>query len=139
MANDDRNDPSDGALRRQLRDELGASHAHVTPERAFAGIPHEQRGVRPPGQPHTLWGLLEHLRIAQWDIAEFSRGPDHASPKWPEGYWPESDGPRDEAAWEAALHAVQSDRAAFCALLDDPARDLFAPFPWGDGQTLLRE
>jgi len=132
-------DSSDARLRRQLRDELTSSHAHVTFEHAFRGVPRELRAARPDGQPHTLWALLEHLRIALWDILEFSRGPEHVSPKWPDGYWPAGDAPPDDAAWEESLRRFAADLAAFCALIDDPGRDLFAPFPWGDGQTLLRE
>ena len=79
----------DAALRRQLRSELTTSHAHTGLERAFADVPRELRGRRVDGQPHTLWRLLEHMRIALWDILEFSRGPEHVSPKWPQGYWPE--------------------------------------------------
>jgi hypothetical protein len=130
---------TDSRLRRQLRDELTSSHAHVGFQRAFEDVPVEARGRRPEGQAHTLWGLLEHLRIALWDILEFSRGAGHVSPKWPEGYWPAGDGPPDDGAWDESLRRVGADLASFCALLDDPARDLFAPFPWGDGQTLLRE
>ena len=126
-------------LRRQLRDELGASHAHAGFEKAFAGLPPEHRGALVPGQPHTIWRLLEHLRLAQWDILEFSRGPEHRSPRWPEGYWPEADAPADDAEWERALAACRADLAAFCELLDDPRRDLHEPFSWGEGQTLLRE
>ena len=132
-------DSSDTRLRRQLRDELTSSHAHASFEHAFGNVPRELRGKRPDGQAHTLWGLLEHLRLALWDILEFSRGPGHVSPKWPVGYWPESDAPADDAAWEESLRRFRADLAAFCALVDDPSRDLFAPFPWGDGQTLLRE
>jgi hypothetical protein len=130
---------ADRRVRQQLRDELTHSHAHVGCERAFAGLPREHRGARVDGQPHTVWRLLEHLRIALWDILEFSRGPQHVSPKWPDGYWPEGDAPPNDAAWEAALAGLRRDLADFCALLDDPARDLHAPFAWGDGQTLMRE
>ena len=99
----------------------------------------QRRGERPAGQPHTLWRLLEHLRIAQWDILEFSRRADHVSPAWPDGYWPPEDGPPDDAAWEKSIEAVQRDREAFAELLADEGRDLFEPFAWGQGQTLLRE
>lgn len=133
--------PKDGdaALRRQLRSELTTSHAHAGLERAFADVPREARGRRVDGQPHTLWRLLEHMRIALWDILEFSKGPDHVSPKWPQGYWPDGDGPPDDAAWERSVAALRHDLNAFCDLLDDPARDLQEAFAWGDGQTLLRE
>ena len=130
---------SDTLLRRQLGELLASPHAHATFEQAVHGVPPQLRGARAPGQPHTLWRLLEHLRIAQWDIVEFSRRPDHVSPGFPDGYWPAEDAPPDAAAWERSVAAVQGDRETFVALLQDPGHDLYAPFPWGDGQTLLRE
>lgn len=130
---------SDALLRRQLVELLDFPHAHANFEQAVHGVPAEQRGERPPGQPHTLWRLLEHLRIAQWDILEFSRRADHVSPAWPDGYWPPEDGPPDDEAWEKSIEAVQRDREAFAELLADEGRDLFEPFAWGQGQTLLRE
>lgn len=130
---------SDALLRRQLRELLDSPHAHANFAQAVHGVPAEKRGERRPGQPHTLWRLLEHLRIAQWDILEFSRRADNVSPEWPDGYWPPEDGPPDEGAWETSVEAVQRDREAFAELLAGEGRDLFAPFPWGQGQTLLRQ
>jgi uncharacterized damage-inducible protein DinB len=129
----------EGALRDQLAGLLGSAHAHVDLDGALAALPVEQRGARPPGQPHTVWRLLEHLRIAQWDILEFSRDPRHASPEWPSGYWPASDAPAGEQEWRQSRERYAADLAAFRGLLLDPGRDLFAVFPWGTGQTLLRE
>lgn len=129
----------DAALRRQLRELLTSPHAHVTLEQALSSLPPGMRGIRPPAQAHTLWRLLEHLRIAQWDIVEFSRRADHRSPAWPDGYWPAEEAPPDGAAWERSVQALRDDLETFFGLLDDPQRDLMAPFPWGDGQTLLRE
>jgi DinB superfamily len=127
------------ALRDHLRELLASPHAHVTLEQAISGLPVELRGAKPPGQPHTLWRLLEHMRLAQWDIVEFSRSADHKSPAWPEGYWPAGDFPPDDGAWDGAVRALHRDLESFVALVDDPGSDLFAPFPWGKGQTLLRE
>jgi uncharacterized damage-inducible protein DinB len=130
---------TDEALRKQLHELLESAHAHATFDQAIEGVPADKRGERVAGQPHTLWRLLEHLRLATWDILEFSRRADHVSPAWPDGYWPPTDAPPDDAAWERSVAAVRADVAAFAALIDDPAHDLVAPFPWGDGQTLLRE
>ncbi len=118
---------------------LRGGHAHVGFEEAIAGLPVELREKQPPGIPHTPWRLLEHMRIAQWDILEFSRRDDHVSPDFPDGYWPENDAPPDAHAWDAAIDAFRQDADALQALVADPNRDLLAPFPWGDGQTLLRE
>ena len=89
--------------------------------------------------PFTAWRLLEHLRLAQWDILEFSRDPKHQSPQWPEGYWPEGDAPANAAAWDASVAALRRDLAEMEKLVRDPSNNLFAPIPHGQGQTLLRE
>ena len=129
----------DASLRRHLVDLLDSGDAHAGFDAAIRNLPANLRGVRPEGQPHTPWRLLEHLRIAQWDILEFSRGADHVSPAWPDGYWPATDAPPAESVWDRSVEAFRADLAAMCALVSDPANDLGAEFPWGDGQTLLRE
>jgi hypothetical protein len=83
--------------------------------------------------------LLEHLRIAQWDILEFSRNTKHASPKWPEEYWPKTEKPPSTADWNASIKKFRQDLKAMQDLVKDPRTDLFARIPWGDGQTVLRE
>ena len=127
----------------QLRDHLlwllRGGHAHIGFEEAVADLPADRRGERAPGVPHTPWRLVEHMRIAQWDILEFSRNPNHVSPEFPSGYWPEGDGPPNDKAWDASVTAFLEDAADMQALIADPERDLLAPFAWGDGQTLLRE
>jgi hypothetical protein len=129
----------DKILREQLVALLKGGQAHLSPPKILQGVPPELRGRRPEGAAHTPWQLLEHLRIAQWDILEFSRDPKHVSPKWPEGYWPESDAPATETAWEESVKAFFSDNEAMQALVADPATDLYAPIPHGKGQTILRE
>jgi hypothetical protein len=108
-------------------------------DEAVADVPPELRGRRVPSAPHTAWQLLEHLRIAQWDILEFSRDPGHISPAWPEGYWPETETPPDAQAWEKSLRQFRRDLDAMRKLIADPEADLFARIPHGEGQTLLRE
>ena len=127
------------ALREHLLYLLRGGGAHLNFDQAIAGLPPELRGARPPGVPHTPWRLLEHLRIAQWDILEFCRNPRHVSPPFPNGYWPRGDAPPDDRAWDQAVDAFRTDLAAMCALVADPATDLFAPIPHGQGQTILRE
>ncbi len=129
------------ALRDRLVDLLDGEHAHVGFERVIAAVeaaPAELRGQRPAGLSHSPWELLEHLRIAQKDILEFSRDPEWVSPEWPEGYWPEEAVP-GPGAWEESLEAFRNDLEEMKELVRDPERDLFHPFPWGDGQNLLRE
>jgi len=130
---------SDPALRQHLLCVLRDGGAHVSLEKALADFPPRLRGARPQGLPFTAWRLLEHLRIAQWDILEFSRSAQHVSPAWPDGYWPEGDAPPHEGAWDQSLKAFRRDLKAMQTLVSDPATDLFARIPHGTGQTLLRE
>ena len=128
-----------GTLREHLLYLLRGGGAHLDFEKAIAGLPAELRGRKPPGLPHTPWRLLEHLRIAQWDILEFSRNPRHISPPFPEGYWPQGDAPPDPDAWDSSVAAFRSDLRAMQDLVADPATELFTPLPHGEGQTVLRE
>ena len=127
------------ALRKHLLELLQGGHAHPDFETAIANLPVEKQGLKPPGLPHTPWRLLEHMRICQWDILEFSRNPNHISPDFPEGYWPAGDGPEREDDWDKSLTGFIRDLRDMVALVRDPKTDLFARIPWGDGQTLLRE
>ncbi len=128
----------DTSLRDHLLHLLRGKGAHIAFGGATRAWPKDSVGQKPPGAPHSAWQLLEHMRIAQWDILEFSRSADHVSPKFPEGYWPAAEAPSSPAEWERSLQAFRSDAAAMQALVSDPDRDLLRPFPWGDGQTLLR-
>ena len=101
--------------------------------------PRRLRGAKPQGLPHTPWRLLEHMRIAQWDILRFSIDPAHVSPEFPAGYWPAGDAPPDAAAWDQAVAAFRADLKAMMDLVANPATDLFAPIAHGQGQTILRE
>ncbi len=129
----------DKTLRNHLVDMLTKENAHLVFEDAVNDFPEEHYGTRIDGQPHTAWQQLEHLRIAQWDILEFSRNPKHKSPSWPEGYWPDADGPDDANAWSHSVSNFQADLQQFCDLVRDDDNDLYEPFAHGDGQTLLRE
>jgi hypothetical protein len=127
------------SLREHLLYLLGGGGAHLDFDKAVAGLPAELRGAKPAGQPHTPWRLLEHLRLAQWDILRFCVDPAHASPDWPGGYWPSGDAPPDAATWDRSVEAFRADLRAVRDLVADPASDLFEPLPHGQGQTLLRE
>ena len=127
------------ALREHLLYLLRGGGAHLDFERAISGLPPELRGARPAGLPHSPWRLLEHMRIAQWDILRFSVDPRHVSPSFPEGYWPQGDAPPDPGAWDRSVEGFRADLAALLALVADPASDLLTPFPHGQGQTLLRQ
>jgi hypothetical protein len=126
-------------LREHLVALLRGGGAHLDFESAIADLPEKLRGARPPGLPHTPWRLVEHMRIAQWDILNFSTDPHHVSPEFPDGYWPVGDAPPDPGAWDRTIAAFRSDLEAMQHLVADPATDLFASIPGGQGQTILRE
>ncbi len=127
------------ALRQHVLDLLRSKHAHVDFDAAVANFPSHLRGTKPKGAEYSAWQLLEHLRIAQWDILEFSRSAKHVSPKWPEGYWPKTEKPPSPAAWNNSIRRFRADLIALAKLVADKKNDLFARIPHGDGQTLLRE
>jgi hypothetical protein len=127
------------SLRQHLLALLRGGSAHVNFDAAVAQLPARLRGVKPEGAPHTAWQLLEHLRISQWDILEFSRDAKHKSPEWPAGYWPQTEAPPDSHAWDHSVRNFRSDAKAFEELISDTGVDLYAPIPHGEGQTLLRE
>jgi DinB family protein len=129
----------DKALRQHLLYLLKDGGAHAKFEDVIGDFPANLRGKKPANYPHTAWMLLEHMRIAQWDILEFSRNAKHASPKWPEGYWPKTETPPSAAAWTKSIAGFRKDLKAMEALVSNPKTDLYASLSWGDGQTVLRE
>jgi uncharacterized damage-inducible protein DinB len=130
---------NDTALREHLVKLLEGGSAHATFDSAVNKFPGDRIGVRPKGMPYSAWELLEHMRIAQEDILRFSISAEHESPKWPEGYWPASPAPEKQSHWARSVKAIRKDLAEFQALVRNPKQDLYRKFPWGDGQTLLRE
>ena len=126
-------------LREHVLNLLRGGQAHATLDAAVRSFPAELRARRPRGAQHSAWEVLEHMRIAQWDILEFSRNPRHRSPKFPEGYWPATQAPADDKAWDKSVRAFRRDLKAMCELVADESTDLFARIPHGSGQTILRE
>lgn len=129
----------DQKLRKQIVEFLSGRGAHVDWKASFRGVPPKLRGVRPSGFPHSLWELLEHMRIAQSDILEFSRDAKHVSPDWPTGYWPAAPAPPNAKAWDKSLKAFARDLEAMQKLVANRKTDLFAKIPHGTGQTIMRE
>src|SRR5512141_557200 len=125
------------ALKAHVLEVLDARSAHISTEDALDGFPLKEINTRVPNSPHTAWELLEHIRIAQWDILEFSRNAKHVSPDWPEGYWPAGDGTTSD--WIRSVKQVLGDLRQMRDLVKDESTDLFARIPHGDGQTILRE
>ena len=131
-------DPN-SSLRQHLFDLLGGGNAHAKFDDVVKGVPAALRGAKPAQYPHSVWMLLEHMRIAQWDILEFSRNAKHVSPAWPGGYWPKTEAPPSAGAWNTSIRQFRADLKAMQDLVANPRTDLFASILWGDGQTILRE
>ena len=127
------------SLRQHLANLLRMEGAHLTFQAAVSDFPSHLRGVRPPGAPHSAWQLLEHMRLAQQDILDFSRNPAYQEKKFPDDYWPAGEAPPTEKSWNASVRQFQSDLEEMQALLADTKHDLLAAIPHGEGQTLLRE
>ncbi|WP_443946345.1 DinB family protein [Pedobacter sp. AW1-32] len=121
----------------ELKKLLNGGGAHVGFNEAVRGLTLEQVGQQVHNLPYSIWQLAEHIRIAQWDMLEFSKDGNHQSPEWPEGYWPKELAPENQETWEKTLKVIDQDRAAFIHLLE--TSDLYAEIPHGSGQTILRE
>jgi hypothetical protein len=132
-------DPHDKQLREQLVSFLEGGGAHAKFDDAVKDMPEKLRGMKPKGLPHSAWMLLEHLRIAQWDILEFCRNAEYKAPKWPDDYWPKTEAPPSATAWKKSIQQFRKDLKAMQDLVADPKTDLYARIAWGDGQTILRE
>jgi DinB family protein len=128
-------------LRKELIALLQGGQAHITFDEAVKNFPADLRGTVPPNLPYSAWQLLEHIRIAQRDILDFSAPPTggYHPTKWPDAYWPESQQPPSVHAWDESIAAIHRDLKNFAALIEKPSNDLYRPFRWGDGQNLLRE
>jgi hypothetical protein len=128
-------------LRQHLIDLLHGGQAHATFDEVIKDFPPNLRGVVPPKLPYSAWQLLEHLRIAQRDILNFSAPPTggYHPMRWPQDYWPQSPEPPTAEAWNRTIQLIHADLKTFIALIENPHTDLFKPFRWGDGQNLLRE
>ncbi len=128
-------------LRKQLVALLRGGQAHATFDEAIKSFPEKLRGEVPHDLPYSAWQLLEHLRITQRDILDFSAPPTggYQPMQWPEDYWPKSKTPPSTHAWDASINAIRADLETFIKIIENPKSDLYKPFRWGDGQNLLRE
>jgi hypothetical protein len=132
-------DDRDASLREHLLFLLRGGGAHVHFDEVVKDFPVELINQKVEGVPYTPWQVLEHMRLAQWDILEFSRDAAHVSPAWPAGYWADKNFEADEDAWRKTVEDFRTDLKAMCDLVEDPATDLYARIPHGEGQTVLRE
>lgn len=129
------------AVLQQIVALLDGGQAHAKFEDAVKDFPAELRGAVPDGMAHSAWQIVEHIRIAQKDILDFSAPPTggYHGLKWPEEYWPKQQQPASDEAWQRSIAAVKANVESFKALITRPGADLVKPFLWGTGQNLLRE
>lgn len=125
------------ALIAELTNLLQGGGAHVSFKDALKGLPAAMRGVVTNDLPYSIWQIVEHIRIAQWDMLEFSKDGAHQSPKWPDDYWPKEPVPPSDAAWRKSIKQTESDLEDFISLISEA--DLYAKITHGSGQTVLRE
>jgi uncharacterized damage-inducible protein DinB len=130
---------SDSSLRQHLVELLKGGSAHATFDDAIADWPEALRGKHAAHFPHTAWQLLEHMRLAQFDILDFSRNSEYKELTFPDDYWPKHDAPPTASAWEDSVAAFRRDLQQMQQVVQNPAIDLYARIPWGSGQTVLRE
>ena len=121
----------------ELEKLLNGGGAHVGLNDVTKDIPFEMLGERPHGLPYSIWQLIEHIRIAQWDMIAFSKNGLHESPKWPDEYWPSEPAPETEAEWNESLNSIHNDLKSFIGLIN--TSDLYEPIAHGSGQNILRE
>ena len=132
-------DHKDESVRKHVLYLLRGGSAHISFDEFVASFPADLCNRHIDGLPYTPWQVLEHMRLAQWDILEFSRDASHVSPEFPKGYWPKPDEVGTPALWQESIDAFRKDREQMEALVEDPSIDLHAKIPHGDGQTILRE
>lgn len=130
---------SEKTIRELLLEQLEGRNAHVDFNQAVQGLTYKQTGIQVEGLPHTIWDLIEHIRIGQDDILEFCKNPNYEEIDWPADYWPESSEPESKEKLKKSIQAVREGIEEMRGLIRDPENNLLAPFPHGDGQTLFRE
>lgn len=126
-------------LIKNLIELIEKGNAHASLDDALKEIPFAQLSEKPAKLPYSIWQLTEHIRIAQWDLLEFSRNSKHLSPKWPDGYWPKEAAPESEKVWQKCLKQIYADRKSFIELIKNAGDNLYKPFEYGSGQSILKE
>ena len=116
---------------------LNGGTAHVSFPDAIDKLPAKLRGVKPDGLPYTIWQLVEHIRIAQWDMLQFCKDAGHQSPKWPDDYWVKETCPENENAWETSIEQIKNDLTEFIGLLGK--ENIYKTITHGESQNILRE
>jgi len=126
-------------LKELLLEQLDGGNAHIEFSDAIKGLKIHDVGIRPDNLPHSIWELVEHVRLAQYDILEFSKNPDYQEPSWPDDYWPPAPQPENQHEWQQTINAFHNDRKAMAELIRQRDVDVTKPLEHGSGQTLFRE
>ncbi|MDB5155708.1 MAG: DinB family protein [Mucilaginibacter sp.] len=116
---------------------LRGGNAHIGLKDALEGLPADARGDKPAKLPYSIWQLVEHIRIAQWDMVQFCMDQNHESPNWPDDYWPKETAPKNDAAWHDSLKQIESDLEEFIEVFKK--EEIYKPLGHGSGQNILRE
>ena len=127
------------SLRKELTEYLENERTHIAFAKAMRDLPEKLINKKPKGLPYTFWGLLEHVRIAQHDMVEFIQTEEYKKLDWPKDYWPSPKTKATKVMWKQNLTAIEKDLDTLKRIIQDPAVELFAPIPWGHGQTVFRE
>ncbi len=127
---------NDRTVRREVAALLEGGNAHMGFADAVEKFPPEGMNRKVPMENYTIWHLVEHMRIVQWDILEFVRNPDHVSP---DGYWPKKDQAASPAAWRKTVKNFLADREALVKIARNPKTDFFNPIPHARDYTIFRE
>ena len=130
---------SEQIVRQQLLALLNGGNAHMSFEQAVADFPAEHFNTRPANVSYTPWHILEHLRIAQWDILDFIRNPDYVTPEWPKDYWPDAGEIAKQLQWDKTISSFLQDLQSLRDITADPETDLYAPLPHAPDYTIFRE
>jgi len=116
---------------------LKGGSAHLPFQEAVKGLPAELRGIKPENMPYSIWQLVEHIRIAQWDMLQFCIDENHLSPKWPDEYWVKETKPKNDDAWNKSITQINNDLEEFIGVLKK--EDIYKELPHGNGQNILQE
>lgn len=130
---------SDKVIREQLLGLLKGGNAHMSFDEAIKDFPAKYFNWKPPNVSYTFWHLLEHIRIAQWDILNFILSPEHVSPDWPDEFWPAEDKRADKAQWQRTIRDFRADFKSIQDIVKDPKTDFLAPIPHAEDYNIFRE
>jgi hypothetical protein len=126
-------------LRKQLLDYIDRPHTHGSLADALKGLPEKHFNEKPGGLPYSFWGMLEHIRISQWDMVDFMQNPDYKEMEWPKEYWPDSAQKATRKMWDESIAMFEKDTETLKKIISDPDVDFLAKIPHGSGQTIFRE